>query len=82
MTDRMRNFVERSPENQDVIRELRDTNPAFDTLCEEYATINDKLDALAQVQGADAPARASALRERRMTIEEELLTVIEGYRPA
>jgi uncharacterized protein YdcH (DUF465 family) len=82
MTDPMRNFVERFPASKDVICELRDTNSAFDALCEEYAMINDKLDALTREKGAEALARANALRERRMAIEEELLTEIEGYRLA
>jgi uncharacterized protein YdcH (DUF465 family) len=82
MTDPRRNFVERFPASKDVIYELRDTNSAFDALCEEYAMINDKLDALTREKGAEALARANALRERRMAIEEELLTEIEGYRLA
>lgn len=82
MIDPMRNFVERFPVNTDVIRELRETTPAFDALCDEYATVNDKLDALTQLKSPDAATRAIALRERRIAIEEELLTEIEGYRLA
>lgn len=82
MIDPMRSFVERFPEARVVISELRDTSSAFDSLCEEYVIINEKLDALAQLAGSDEPARARALRQRRIAIEEELLTLIEGYQPA
>jgi hypothetical protein len=52
MTDPMRKVIQRFPANQDVIRVLRDTNSKFRILCEQYATLSDKLDALAQRNGA------------------------------
>jgi uncharacterized protein YdcH (DUF465 family) len=82
MADPIRDFVERFPEGKDLIDQLRSTNSTFNLLCEEHLIVNDKLDALKQLKGADAKARARALQERRMSIEEELLTAIEGYQPA
>ncbi|GEM_PF-1599959 len=82
MSDPMRNFIERFPENKEVIRELEDTNSTFVSLCEEYEAITNELDALMRSQDATAAARERVLRERRMTVEEKMLTVIEGYQPA
>jgi len=81
MIDPISKLVEQVPENKDVIRLLQETNSQFDTLCKAYGTLNDKLDALDRSKGSNALARASALRQQLMTIEEELLTMIEGYRP-
>ncbi len=81
MTDPVRQILDRFPENKDVIRLLRETDPRFGTLCEEYVAVIDRLDALAHTEDVEASARASVLRERCMAIEEELLTAIEGYRP-
>jgi uncharacterized protein YdcH (DUF465 family) len=81
MIDPISKLVEQVPENKDVIRLLQETNSQFGTLCKAYGTLNDKLDALDRIKGSNALARASALRQQLMTIEEELLTMIEGYRP-
>lgn len=81
MAEAILKFVERFPENQDAIHELRQTNPAFDVLCEEYNVVGSKLEKLMQTKDSDASTRMNSLRARRVAIEEELITVIEGYRP-
>jgi len=81
MTDPKHQIVDSFPANEDVIRLLQETDPRFATLCEEYVAVNNRLDALAHTKGAEASARASALRQRSTAIEEELLTAIEGYCP-
>jgi uncharacterized protein YdcH (DUF465 family) len=81
MTDPMRRIIEQFPEKIDVIRQLRQTNSKFENLCQEYGIVNDRLDALTQAQSTVAPATASALRKRRIALEEEILMRIEGYSP-
>jgi uncharacterized protein YdcH (DUF465 family) len=81
MTDAIDRIVERFPENKEVIRLLQETNSQFAALCEEYVTVNNNLDALEQMKVSDLSGRISVLRRRRMTVEEELLTMIEGYSP-
>ena len=81
MSDPLRNIVRRFPENEDVIRELMQTDLAFDALCQEYASINKKLEEVPQMKSQDVTVQRETLRKRRVAIEEELLTVIEGYRP-
>lgn len=81
MVERIRELLNRFPEDEAVVRQLIERNPDFDSLCETYHTISR---ALRLLEGAkDRPARASAdgLRKRRTAVEEELLTRIEGHRP-
>lgn len=80
MADPMHKIIEQFPEKIDVIRQLRQTNSKFENLCQEYGIVNDRLDTLTQAKSA-APAIASALRRRRIALEEEILTRIEGYSP-
>jgi uncharacterized protein YdcH (DUF465 family) len=79
--DRIRNIIVRFAENEEAIRELMQTNPNFDALCEEYATVSKELEELARAKNSDAPIQANALQKRRMAVEEALLTMIEGYQP-
>jgi hypothetical protein len=51
-------------------------------LCEEYASTGKEIDALAMLKGTDVTVQADTLRKRRMAVEEEILTAIEGYQPA
>jgi uncharacterized protein YdcH (DUF465 family) len=81
MTDPIHKIIEQFPEKIDVIRQLQQTNSNFENLCQEYGIVNDKLDALTQAKSTAAPATASALRKRRIALEEEILTRIEGHSP-
>jgi uncharacterized protein YdcH (DUF465 family) len=79
MIDRIRGIISRFAENENAIRELMQTDPVFDALCEEYATVSKALEELTRMKGQGL--NTTALRERHAAVEEELLTVIEGYRP-
>jgi hypothetical protein len=67
------------------------TDPGFDALCDEYAAVSKRLEELTQREltqreltqreGAEPTISTTALQKRRAAIEEELLAVIEGYRP-
>ena len=84
MVDRIRNIMTRFPENEDVVRKLILQNRDFDALCQEYSQTGEELEKLAAElgQGHAAEAEADELEGRRRTIEEEILTLIEGYSPA
>jgi hypothetical protein len=71
----------RLAEYKDAIRKLIREKPEFDALCTEYASLSISLDDLARAKGPDVTARADALRKRIAAIEEQLITVIEGYTP-
>jgi uncharacterized protein YdcH (DUF465 family) len=79
--ERIRSVIARFAENEDSIRELMQTDPRFDALCEEYATVGNQLDELTRSKYPIADSQASELQKRRVALEEELLATIEGYRP-
>lgn len=81
MTDPLHKIIEQFPEKIDVIRQLRQTNSKFENLCQEFAIVSDQLDALSQARNTAALARADALQKRRIALEEEILTRIEGHSP-
>ena len=49
------------------------TDASFDALCNEYCKVIELLD--------NFETQAKLLRERRASLEEELLTRIEGHEP-
>ncbi len=81
MTDAVSQIVDRFPQNRDVILLLQRTDSRFGSLCEEYVATNSRLNALVHMKSAEALASVNALRQHRTTIEEELVTAIEGYCP-
>ncbi len=82
MVDRIRNIMARFPENEDVVRSLILQNRDFDALCQEYSQTDKQLQKLATEAGQGHAAEEDELKGRRRTIEEEILTLIEGYSPA
>jgi uncharacterized protein YdcH (DUF465 family) len=82
MVDRIRSIMARFPENEDVVRSLILQNRDFDALCQEYSQTGEELQKLAAEIGKGHAAEAEELKGRRRTIEEEILTLIEGYSPA
>jgi hypothetical protein len=82
MVDRIRNIMARFPENEDVVRKLILQNRDFDALCQEYSQTGEELEKLAAETGQGHAAETDELTGRRRTIEEEILTLIEGYSPA
>jgi len=81
MVDRIRNLLARFPEDERAVREMIRNHPDFDALCEEYAEIDKELKRLVQLKDAAAAAQSDSLQKRRMAIEEELLTLMEGHQP-
>jgi hypothetical protein len=81
MVQRIRHILARFPENEEAIRELVRGNREFDALCQEYANTSKELEDLAKLKRPELADQAGALQKRRMTVEEEILTAIEGYNP-
>jgi hypothetical protein len=79
VVNRIRNVLARFPEAEEVVRRLIRENRDFDALCQEYEDTNRELEELAKLADPAAAIQAEGLRKRRMIVEEELLTVIEGY---
>jgi hypothetical protein len=73
MVERIRPLLARFPENEEVVRRLVATDAKFDALCHEYRKVIDLL--------GSTPAEDEQLTQLRASLEEELLTRIEGYQP-
>ncbi len=73
--------IERFPENGAVVHNLLQQNHDFENLCREYAQFGIDLEELVDDPSPEAVKQAIALRNRRLVIEEEILTAIEGYSP-
>jgi uncharacterized protein YdcH (DUF465 family) len=82
MVERIRDLIDRFPEDEETIRQLIRSDPTFDSLCQEYKDIGDELRRLERRSDPAAAAEAEELKMRRRAVEEELLTRIEGYRPS
>lgn len=81
MVDRIRALLDRFPEDEEAVRVITQQDRYFDVLCQEYAEIGRELDDVGEVTDPERTSLADALRKRRVAIEEELLTKIEGYKP-
>lgn len=81
MVDRIRTILTRFPEDENAVRDLIRKNRGFDALCQEYADIGKELEQLTKRKDPDAAIEADGLRQRWVAVEEELLTIMEGYKP-
>ena len=73
MVERIRSLLARFSEDEETVRRLVATDASFDALCDNYRKVIELLDGF-EVQ-------AKLLRELQASLEEELLTRIEGYQP-
>ena len=80
MVDRIHDLITRFPEDERTARELIRKDRSFNALCDEYAQIGKELHTLARLNDVAAAAQKDGLRRRRMVVEEELVTLMEGYR--
>jgi hypothetical protein len=76
MVHRISSILSRFPENEKAVAALIHASGELDALCQEYADAGQALDHLTN------EAVANALQKRRLAVEEEILTRIEGYKPA
>jgi uncharacterized protein YdcH (DUF465 family) len=80
MVERIRDLIERFPEDEETIRQLIKNDSDFDSLCQEYKAIGDEIRRLEQESEPRSATEAEGLKMRRQAVEEEVLTRIEGYR--
>jgi uncharacterized protein YdcH (DUF465 family) len=73
------------PEDEAAARELIAKNASFDTLCQEYRNVVDLLDGfeteIKRLKQLHAFAEVTRLKHLRASLEERLLSRIEGYEP-
>jgi hypothetical protein len=73
VVERIRALLARFSEDEQTVRRLVARDASFDALCNEYSKVIELLD--------NFEAQVKRLRERQASLEEELLTRIEGYQP-
>jgi len=81
MIERIRDLIERFPENEGLVSELVQSDSTFDALCQEYKQSADELRRLDVMSGSLADSEANWLKQRRCWLEQEILAKIEGYCP-
>ena len=90
MAERIRSLLARFSEDEATVRRLVATDTSFDALCHEYRKVIELLDCFEAeverlrkvVEAIDRPeAEVKRLTRLRASLEEELLTRIEGHQP-
>ena len=83
MVERIRSLLAKFSEDEETVRRLVATDPSFDALCHEYRKVIELLDSFeAEVKRLTSfEAEVKRLTQLRASLEEELLTRIEGHQP-
>lgn len=82
MVHRIDEILSRFPEDEQAVCALIHDSGEFEALCQEYANTGRELERLTRLTKRDAIIVADALEKRRVALEEEILTRIEGYEPS
>ena len=75
-------ILSRFPENEKAVCALIHDSGEFEALCQKYANAGRELEHLTRLTKRDLIIVADTLQKRRMALEEEILTRIEGYKPS
>lgn len=85
MVERIRSLLAQFPEDEVAARELITKDASFDALCQEYRKVVDLLDSfeteIERFMQLRASAEVTRLKHLRASLEEQLLSRIEGYEP-
>jgi len=90
VVERIRSLLARFSEDEETVRRLVAADPRFDALCHDYRKVIDLLDRFeSEVQRLRKATEyldrfeieVKRLMQLRTSLEEELLTRIEGYQP-
>lgn len=74
---RIRHLLRRFPQYERAIRELHATHVGFQSLCDDYRELSEKLEGSGS-QGDMEAGEGARLKHRHAALEEELLGFIEG----
>ena len=85
MVERIRSLLAQFPEDETAVRELVASDASFNALCQEYGKVTELLDHFdAEIKWFTqlrALTEVTRLTHLRASLEEELLSRIEGYEP-
>jgi len=76
MLERIRHLIGRFPDREDDIRELWQSNAAFESLAHRHSEVSERLHSLSG-QGAEPHRETEELRQRQVALEEEMLIIID-----
>ena len=80
MVERIRSLLARFPEDEETVRRIVVTDASFNALCHEYRKVIELLDRF-EAEATQLPAEAERLTHLRASLEEELLSRIDGHEP-
>ena len=83
MVERIRSLLARFPEDEEAVRRIVATDASFNALCHEYHKVIALLDRFEAESKrlTQLPAEVKRLTHLRASLEEELLSRIEGHEP-
>src|SRR5262249_5312670 len=85
MVERIRSLLAQFPEDETAVRGLAASDSNFNALCQEYRKVVDLLDRfdteVKRFTQLRALTEVTRLTHLRASLEEELLSRIEGYEP-
>ena len=85
MVERIRSLLAQFPEDETAVRELVASDASFNALCQEYRKVTELLDRfdteIKWFTQLRALTEVTRLTHLRASLEEELLSRIEGYEP-
>jgi DNA repair ATPase RecN len=90
VVERIRLLLARFSEDEETVRRLVATDPSFDALCHKYGKVIELLDRFEAevkrlrkaIESLDRfEAEVKRLTQLRASLEEQLLTRIEGHQP-
>jgi predicted nucleic acid-binding Zn-ribbon protein len=80
MVERIRSLLARFPEDEETVRRIVVTDASFNALCHEYRKVIELLDRF-EAEATQLPAEVERLTHLRASLEEELLSRIDGHEP-
>ena len=81
MVERIRDLIERFPEDEKWVSELIKSDSRFDSLCQAYKEVSVALHRVERESAPNVASKVEELKRRRVALEEEILTKMEGYKP-
>lgn len=76
MLEKIRHLIGRFPDKENEIRQLWQTNAAFESLAHRHSEVSERLRSLSG-QGGEPGREAEELRRRQAALEDEMLTIMD-----
>jgi len=81
MVERIRELLDRFPEDEQAVKALIVADQEFNSLCQQYGEITMELRLMRERGSLGTEADVAGLVKRRNAVEAALLSKMEGYEP-